>query len=231
EEERGGGGDDEKREWRVVLTDRTRVKSKGGFVRSGKNFDVTGLLRGLPVEVEGFGNRNGELVADKVRFDTGDLKFARLVDTRVAPVEEANQRLSGQIDELGEVSRSARAEAGAAHERISSLDDYDVQGQATVYFRTGSYVISPEDRRALDELAAKAANVKAYVIEIAGYADWAGHMERTRVLSQQRADAVVRSLQENDDIPLRRMITPFGYGQLKPAAENSTVEGRRQNRR
>ncbi|HMG36744.1 MAG TPA: OmpA family protein [Blastocatellia bacterium] len=223
--------DDQNMETIVLLTDRTSVKSKGGFFRTGTNYDVTSLLRGLPVEVEGMGNRDGQLVADKVRFDKSDLKFAKLVDTRVTPVEEANKRLSGQVDELGEVSRAAREEAGRAHDRISSLDDYEVQGSANVYFRTNSYVISPDDRRALDELASKASSIKGYVIEISGYADSTGNVERNRVLSQQRADAVVRYLQENHDIPLRRMVTPFGYGQLRPAADNGTAEGRRQNRR
>jgi outer membrane protein OmpA-like peptidoglycan-associated protein len=27
------------------------------------------------------------------------------------------------------------------------------------------------------------------------------------------------------------MITPFGYGQMRPVADNATPEGRRQNRR
>jgi len=94
-----------------------------------------------------------------------------------------------------------------------------------------SYIISPEDRRALDELAQKAMTTKGYVIEITGHADATGNAQRNRALSQQRADAVVRYLQENHDIPLRRMITPFGYGQLRPAADNNTPEGRRQNRR
>ena len=181
----------------VLLTDRTSVKSKGGFFRSGKNYDVTSLLRGLNVEVEGFGNQQGQIVADKVRFDSSDLKFARMVDSRVSPVEQANQRLSGQVDELGEVSKLARNEAGRAHERISSLDDYVVQHSAAVYFRVNSSVISAEDRRALDELAQKATATKGYVIVIAGYADSTGNLQRNRVLSQQRADAVVRYLQEN----------------------------------
>ena len=215
----------------VLLTDRTSVKSKGGFFRSGKNYDVTSLLRGLNVEVEGYGNQQGQIVAEKVRFDSSDLKFARMVDTRVSPVEQANQRLSGQVDELGEVSKLARNEAGRANERISSLDDYVVQHSAAVYFRVNSSVISPEDRRALDELAQKATTTKGYVIEIAGYADATGNLQRNRVLSQQRADAVVRYLQENHDIPLRRIVTPFGYGQMRPIADNTTAEGRRQNRR
>ena len=50
---------------------------------------------------------------------------------------------------MGEVSRDA-------HNRISSLDDYSVKDQATIYFRVNSAVISPDDRRALDALALKA---------------------------------------------------------------------------
>jgi len=215
----------------VLLTDRTSVKSKGGFFRSGKDYDVTNLLRGLKVEVDGYGNKDGQLVAEKIRFSSSDLETARMVDSRVAPVEEANKRLSGQVEEAGEISRAARNEAGRAHDRISSLDDYVVQDSANVYFKVNSAVISPEDRRALDELAQKAGTTKGYVIEIAGFADSSGNTARNRVLSQQRADAVVRYLQENHDIPLRRMVTPFGYGETKPVADNTSPEGRRQNRR
>jgi outer membrane protein OmpA-like peptidoglycan-associated protein len=223
--------DDQDIETVVLLTERTSVKSKGGFLRSGKNFDVTSLLRGLPVEVEGVGNQEGQLVADKVRFDSSDLKVAKLVEKRVGPVEQANERLAGQVGEVGEVSKMAKAEAGRAHERISALDDYVVQDSANVFFKVNSAVISPEDRQALDALAQKAMKTKGYVIEISGHADASGNAQRNRALSQQRADAVVRYLQENHDIPLRRMITPFGYGQMRPAADNDTPEGRRQNRR
>lgn len=223
--------DDASNETVVLLTDRTSVKSKGGFFRSGKDYGVTSLLRGLRVEVEGRGNENGQLVADKVRFSSGDLKTAKVVDSRVAPVEEANKRLSGQVEEAGEISKLARDEAGKANERISALDDYNVQDSAAVLFKVNSAVISTEDKHALDELATKAMSTKGYVIEIAGFADSTGNTARNRALSQQRADAVVRYLQENHDIPLRRMITPFGYGDLRPVADNGSAEGRRQNRR
>jgi len=202
----------------VLLTGDTSVKSKGGFFRFGKNYEVTSLLRGLPVEVEGVGNREGLLVADKVRFSSSDLKVARLVDKRVGPVEDATERLAGQVNEVGEVSRLARAEAGRAHERISSLDDYNVQDSTSVHFNVNSTVISPADRQALDALVQKATSIKGYVIEITGHADATGNVQRNRQLSQQRADAVVRYLQENHDIPLRRMITPFGYGRCSAAS-------------
>ena len=222
----------------VQLTDRTSVKSNGGFFRRGKNYDVTSLLRGLPVEIEGRGNSEGQLVAEKVRFDSSDLRVAQTVETRVAPVERENQRISGQVDELNEVSKMARSEAdranagvSAANERITAIDDYVAQDTVNVYFNVNSATLSPEFRQELDELARKALGAKGYIIEITGHADSTGNPDRNRLLSQRRADSVVRYLQENHDIPLRRIVTPFGYGELRPVADNTSAEGRRQNRR
>jgi len=41
----------------IQLTDQTSVKSKGGFFRSGKDYDVTSLLRGLPEKLKAAGTR------------------------------------------------------------------------------------------------------------------------------------------------------------------------------
>src|SRR5262245_8912582 len=66
----------------VRLNDRTSVKSKGGFLRSGTNYGQTNILRGLNLEVEGRGGSNGELNAEKIRFSDTDLKTARSVEAR-----------------------------------------------------------------------------------------------------------------------------------------------------
>src|SRR6185436_1633841 len=39
-------------DYQVVITDRTSVKTHGGFLRSGKRYPVTDILRGLIVEVK-----------------------------------------------------------------------------------------------------------------------------------------------------------------------------------
>jgi len=243
----------------VRLDDRTSVKTNGGFLRSGSNFAQTNILRGLNVEVEGRGNGSGELAAEKVRFKESDLRVARAVESRAAPLEErasstetklsqveANaQRLSGQLDELAAVSNAARGGAKAAQDtadaavagvnatnaRISALDDYEPQSVAAVNFRSGSAVLSPDSKTTLDDIATKALNAKGYVLEVSGFADTNGSVERNRLLSQRRADAVIRYLVENHSIPLRRIITPYGYGETHPVAENTSREGRAQNRR
>ena len=243
----------------VRLTDRTSVKTNGGFLRSGTNYGATNILRGLNLEVSGRGGSNGELVAESVRFNESDLRTARAVESRATPLEERAsasegrlseveqnaQKLSGQLDELAAVSNAARGGAKAAqatadaavsgvnatNERISALDDYSPQETTAVNFRTGSAVLLPDAKTKLDEIATKALNAKAYVVEVTGHADATGNGNFNRQLSQRRADAVIRYLVEQHKIPLRRIITPYGFGASEPIADNKTRAGREQNRR
>ncbi len=236
----------------VRLDDRTSVKAKGGFLRSGANYAQTQILRGLNLEIEGRGDASGNLLAEKVRFNESDLRVARAVESRAAPletkvseVEQNAQRLSGQLDELAAVANTARGGARAAqetadaavagvnvtNERISALDDYVPQTVLAVNFRSGSSVLSTDSKTKLDEIATKALNAKGYVLEVSGFADTTGSIEVNRRLSQRRADAVIRYLVENHNIPLRRIVTPYGFGETNPVAENNTRDGRAQNRR
>jgi outer membrane protein OmpA-like peptidoglycan-associated protein len=243
----------------VLLTDRTSVKTKGGFFGGGTNYNVTNILRGLNLEVEGRGDANGQLVAEKVRFNESDLRVARTVESRVDPVEtrvgsaegrieqveQNSQRLSGQIDELAAVSNAARGGAKAAqdtadaalvgvnatNERISALDDYVPQQSASILFRRGSATLSRDAKEQLDQVAQQALAARGYVLEVSGFASAEGGIEQNRRLSQQRADTVIRYLVENHNIPLRRIVTPYGYGESQPVADNKTRSGRAENRR
>jgi outer membrane protein OmpA-like peptidoglycan-associated protein len=243
----------------VALDDRTSVKSKGGFFGGGSTYGASNILRGLNLEVEGRGDAQGRLAATKVRFGDTDLRVAQSIQARVDPVEtrvgnaegrlaeaEANaQRLSGQLEELAAVSNAARGGAKAAqetadlavsgvnatNERISALDDYTVQQSVNVNFRVGSAVLSREAKATLDQIAQEALKARGYVVEVRGFASAEGSENLNRRLSQQRADAVVRYLAETHNIPLRRIITPFGYGERQAIADNATREGRQQNRR
>lgn len=243
----------------IRLDEKTSVKTKGGFLRGGSNYGQTQILRGLNLEVEGRGNGSGELIAEKVRFNDSDLRVARAVESRAAPledrasttenklsqVEQNAQRLSGQMDELAAVANTAKGGAKAAqqtadaavsgvnltNERISALDDYVPQTVLAINFRTGSAVLSADSKTKLDELATKALNSKGYVLEVSGFTDTSGSLARNRALSQRRADNVIRYLVENHRIPLRRIVTPYGYGESNPVAENNSRTGRAENRR
>jgi OmpA-OmpF porin, OOP family len=220
-----------RQDYQVLITDNTSIKTHGGFLRSGKKYPVTDILRGLIVEVEGKGDAQGQLVADKIRFNESDMRAAITSDTRVSPVEANMERVAGQMDELYAVAAEARAEVKAVNERVSALDDYDVQETVAVTFRTNSAVLSPEAKQSLDELAAKTTTAKAFMIEVAGHTDATGSEAKNFRLSRARADAVVQYLAVQHKIPLRRFVTPMGYGKTEAVADNTTAAGRQQNRR
>jgi len=237
---------------RVVIASTASVKSKGGFFGGGTKYQPNTIVRGLNLEVEGVADNGGALAANKVRFTKNNLQVAQAIDTRVTPAEERltvaeqnAQRLSGQIDELMAISNAARGGARAAQEtadaavagvnatnqRISALDDYVVQSTATVNFRVASSLLSPEAKAQLDQVATASQGLKGYSIEITGFASSEGGTKMNKSLSQRRAQAVIDYLVETHNIPLRRIGTSYGFGELQAVADNTTREGREQNRR
>lgn len=177
-------------------------------------------------------------------------------ENRLTQSEDNAKRLSGQLEELAAVANTANGGAKAAQEtadkamaaassaneritatsetlnsRISSLDEFEVAKTITINFKVGSAVLSKEAKAALDEIAEQAKIEKGHVIQVAGFASADGNETLNRRLSRERAENVTSYLIENHDISQRRIVTPLGFGEAKPAADNATRDGRVQNRR
>ncbi len=235
---------------KIVIAPNASIKNNSFW--GGDKYPVTAMVRGMTMETEGIGDASGNVMVNKIRFDKSNLLTAQALDTRVAPVEERMtaaeqnaQRVSGQIDELMAISNAAKGGAKAAQDtadaavagvnetnkRITSIDDFVIQSTATVNFKVNSAVLSPEAKVSLDEVAATAKTLKGYVIDITGYASSEGDAKRNKVLSQRRAQAVKEYLIETHDIDRRRFPESYGFGELRAVADNTTREGREQNRR
>jgi OOP family OmpA-OmpF porin len=72
-------------------------------------------------------------------------------------------------------------------------------------------------------------NPAAYVL-LEGYTDSTGPEEYNLGLSLRRAESISNYLMDNFNIPDDRIVVNY-YGEANPAADNSTSEGRRMNRR
>lgn len=235
---------------RIVISPNASIKNNSFW--GGDKYPVTSLVRGLLMEVEGVGDTAGSVFVSKVRFDKSNMLTAQALETRVTPVEdrvtaaEQNaQRISGQIDELMAISNAAKGGAKAAQDtadaavagvnetnkRITSIDDYVIQSTATVNFKVNSAALSPEAKASLDEVAQTAKSLKGYVIDITGYASSEGDAKKNKALSQRRAQAVKEYLIEIHDVDRRRFPESYGFGELRAVADNTTREGREQNRR
>jgi outer membrane protein OmpA-like peptidoglycan-associated protein len=239
----------------VALSDGTSVKTNTkGVFRGGKRYETSYLLRGLRVEVEGRGNADGQLSAKSVRFNEQDLKTAQSLESRFAPLEaqaasntekigenadriaaaEANaKKMAGQIDENTALGQAALAQADRANNRINGLDEFDPIKTVVVPFATGSSTIGPIGRKTIDDAAAwvKTQNTKGWVVAVVGFADSTGRSAANKTLSERRANSVIGYLVSKYNLPLHRLVQPFGAGADMPVDTNETSAGRAANRR
>jgi outer membrane protein OmpA-like peptidoglycan-associated protein len=178
--------------------------------RTGNLEGRTGTLEGRAGQIE---NRQGQLEDQEKQTQ----QHVGQVETQVGQVKtEADQANQGVTDVNG---------------RVSDLDNYDTKYSEVVYFRINSAVLSPDDKRKLDELAQKALNEKGYIVEVAGFADTTGNASLNQELSEKRAHAVIQYLEEQGNIPIHRILAPAGMGTTHEAAANNTSAGRKLNRR
>jgi OOP family OmpA-OmpF porin len=98
-----------------------------------------------------------------------------------------------------------------------------------ITFDTGKATIKDESMPIIEQMVELMQTSPDLKVEIQGHTDNVGTPEANMKLSQERADAVKKALVERG-IAADRM-SAVGYGDTKPVADNSTEEGRAQNRR
>jgi outer membrane protein OmpA-like peptidoglycan-associated protein len=237
----------------VVLTDDTRTKDNKGLLGLRKEYmSNTVLIPGLKVKVEGVSDNEGRVVAKTISVDGDDLETAEMIQAGLNPTAEqvaANmQAIEGNKQNIATNQQSIAANQqniGANKQQIEQnikdiqentdrfykLGEYDVKAELNVKFKVGSSQISPEDQKRIAELAKNAIEQTGYIIEVRGYADSSGNALMNEELSEDRAEAVVGSLIQQCNVPVRHITAPGAMGEYQPAASNETAQGRAENRR
>jgi outer membrane protein OmpA-like peptidoglycan-associated protein len=98
-----------------------------------------------------------------------------------------------------------------------------------VTFQTNSSDLNPQFFAVLDSVVLVLQEYDKTIIEVAGHTDSTGSAEYNQSLSERRA-ATVATYVNNRGVDQRRILA-FGRGLTQPIADNSTPEGRAQNRR
>jgi outer membrane protein OmpA-like peptidoglycan-associated protein len=206
---------------------------KGDLVAEKVYFDPNSMRasRQIDTRVQPLEARTGSLEGRQGQLEgrTGTLESrAGQIESRQGDLENTEKQTQQQV---GQVRETATKGINDVNSRVTNLDNYDAKYNATVYFRSGSAVLTPQAKQDLDDIATKAKNEKGFVIEVAGFADTTGNVNLNQELSQRRADAVIHYLEENGDIPIHRILAPAGLGTSHEVADNKTRDGRKLNRR
>jgi outer membrane protein OmpA-like peptidoglycan-associated protein len=245
----------------LKITDDTKIERTKGkyefFRHSG--MDVTALVPGLTLEAEGVGNAQGQLELKKVSFNpdvfaievaeeqqimankaaaAGAQSSANQAQTSANSAQASANKAQSSANQAGATAQAAgevgiidAADIQTVNQRVSDLGDYKTVAEAGIYFPSDGSTLDDAAKADLDTLAAAVSGASGYLIEIAGYASSTGTPKLNQKLSEDRAAAVADYLRSKDNIPMRRIIAPAGYGASHPAADNADSQGRAQNRR
>jgi outer membrane protein OmpA-like peptidoglycan-associated protein len=113
---------------------------------------------------------------------------------------------------------------------VATPTPYVLSKESGVTFDTGQSTLRPESRAALETLADRLLHVPLErVYEITGHTDNVGNEEFNQKLSRARAESVKVFLVRKGIAAER--LTTRGLGSQAPKAENTTADGREQNRR
>ena len=236
----------------VSIVDATQIERKTHklpFYRH-TDMDVTALLPGLTVEAEGVANSKGQLEASKISFTPDDFAIEVAQQQQVAANKAAAQNAQSTANEATTAAGAAQSSAdqaqnaadqaslqadaaaiAAVDQRVSDLDDYKIESENDVYFDRDSTVLKEDAKPALADLAKLARSFNGYLIEISGYASNTLGSKTDQKLSEERAAAIARYFYEVQNIPMRRILIPVGYGSTRPVTSNARAVGREINRR
>src|SRR5579862_1352285 len=179
----------------IDLSDDTKIERKKDFRLRRKDMDITAMVPGLTIDVEGVGNAKGQLDAKKMVFDPDtfavEVAEEKQIEQNQAAAAKAQSTANQGVTAAGQAQSSAdqaqqsanqagqlAAGAGMAaitdaqaiqmvNQRVSDLGDYKTVEEAGLFFDTGKSTLSDSDKQALDKLARDAATVEGYMIEIA----------------------------------------------------------------
>jgi peptidoglycan-associated lipoprotein len=170
----------------------------------------------------------------------------QLTETKISEVQtsvEANQEKIGALEtksaqmekdiaKLSATAKDALQRAEEAGKLAKGKFLYEVVlTDNDVTFGFNKYGLSDEAEAALDAFAQriKSENKNVFV-EIQGHTCNIGSDKANLELGYRRAEQAMRYLNMNHGFPLHRM-NVITYGKTKPIADNSTKDGRAQNRR
>jgi outer membrane protein OmpA-like peptidoglycan-associated protein len=164
--------------------------------------------------------RAGQAIDDAARANQRAAKSGEQAEAASQAAARGTAQAMARVDER----------AGELDGRIRGLEDYQVVAEEEVLFDVNRSTLNDGARQELDTLAAKVLALKRFVVEVQGYTDKTGPTDYNLDLSRKRANSVVRYLTGQHKVPLHR-VHLLGLGADDPVADNTTRDGRRQNRR
>jgi len=139
--------------------------------------------------------------------------------------EQSAQQATQQTEQIREKLKEQLNQVLATRETARGL----IVNMSDVLFDTGQYTLKPGAREKLAKVSGILLAYPNLQLQVEGYTDNVGSDDFNQTLSEKRAGAVQSYLASQGVVQAN--ISAAGYGKSDPIADNSTSEGRSENRR
>jgi outer membrane protein OmpA-like peptidoglycan-associated protein len=160
-------------------------------------------------------------------------------------VQRQTQPIRDRVNELDELTAAntkmikdtdSRAQAGiqmasakaseADQHAVDAGNQYKATNQTEIRFRPGQNILSADAKGAIDQLAEPLKGQRGYIVEVQGFSSGKG--QAAIATSRRMADAVVRYLVENHEIPVYRIyVLGMGNAPLPTSTDEQGAKPKR----
>jgi outer membrane protein OmpA-like peptidoglycan-associated protein len=175
-------------------------------------------IQGRVNELDELTAKNARMIADVDARSTEGIRQA------MSKADEADSRAVDAGNRAGQAQQTAdqaTTRITSVENTVSKLDQYQPVTQAEIRFRPGQAVLNKASKDALDQMAETLKDQKGYILEVQGFSSGSGGAAIEN--SRQMAQAVVRYMVLNHDLPVYRIYT-VGMGNAPIQTTDGKVE-------
>jgi outer membrane protein OmpA-like peptidoglycan-associated protein len=211
-------------EARVTGTEGKNVEQDQALAAQSKiNQDQTSQLDTLSSDLSRTNERVGDADSKAVAAGQAAQRAGERADAAQRSADGARTLAQQGLDRADQVQTTMER-------KLDAVNRYQLVMSETVLFTVNQYALDDTAKAKLNDIATRSQAHARYLVEIQGFTDKTGSAEGNEVLSERRADSVMRYLVNQHKIPLRN-INSIGSGYALPVADDSTRDGRKLNRR
>ena len=175
----------------------------------------TAPIRDRVNELDELTSANTKMVKDT---DARAQEGIRLASTKANEADQPAIDAGNKAQMAQQTATQANTRLTTVEQVVGNIDQYKASTQTEIRFRPGQSVLSKNAKAALDDMATPLKDQRGYIVEVQGFSS--GHGQTAIATSQKMADAVVRYLVLNHDIPVYRIYV-VGMGNAPVQSANA----------
>jgi len=174
-------------------------------------------------ELDELTSANSKMIKD---VDSRAQQGIQLASTKANEADQHAVDAGNKATVAQETATKANTRLTTVEGVVSNIDQYKATNQTEIRFRAGQSVLSQNAKTALDQMAEPLKGQHGYIVEVQGFSSGKG--QTAIATSRKMADAVVRYLVENHEIPVYRIYV-LGMGNA-PMATTTADNGEKPKR-